>query len=155
MGYQHSDGALAVFTATVLLLLCGLLFLQRRHRVNRTTSPVAPFASAVTGIGEQVETMFIRNQPGICSSCGSTESGELYLEYRRITFMYLLGFVTERRYFRICEECGHEDEANRQDTEAQIGGTPRIPSTNRLFFKIVAFTLLGFFLFAIIGECAR
>jgi hypothetical protein len=152
---RYAAGAaevIEIFAAALPLLLIALLILQRRHRVNRTVSPL----SAVSGLGEEINTLVLRDDaPGVCPNCGLTSPSLLYLEYRRISFMYLLGFVNERRYFRRCRHCSAEEEIDRASAESQVATMPKIPSTNMLFVKIVVYTLAAFVLFAIVGELLR
>lgn len=150
-----SDFVTGAIFVSLLVLLVGLLLLQRRHRVKRTVSPLTSLVGVATDLGEDVEQLLIKeDHPGLCPACGSAGLGTLYFEYRRISFMSLLGFVVEKRYFRLCGECGNDEEFERRAIEAQVVEIPRIPSTNALFLKIVGFTLLGFILLAIIIEVA-
>lgn len=145
-----------LFAMALPLLLFGLLLLQRRYRKDRTISPLTAPVTLVSDLGEQLGRLLVTdNHAGVCLSCGSTDPGVLYLEYRRISFLHLLGFTSEKKYFRLCTACGEDAHIETTVAEVQLVQPPRIPSTNKLFFKIVGFTMLGFFFLAIVDECAR
>jgi hypothetical protein len=142
-----------VFTTALLLALPALVFVlyfYERQQRRRGISGVESAISFVTGIGEDLDRIDLDPAyPGICSGCGSTDRGPLFMEYRYLSVLYLFGLVSERRYFRRCPACGHEDEQDRDTVRAQFGRT-KVPSNNLLGFGIVFGTLLAILVFGLV-----
>ncbi|MBB5864580.1 hypothetical protein [Xanthomonas sp. 3058] len=65
-----------------------------------------------------------------CSQCGQERSFRNVLHYRYAHLWYLFGWVTKKRYLRVCDGCNHTTQLDTKTFEATLGTSP-IPAYRR------------------------